>query len=550
MSRESRKQLLQLKPYLDKLETRRLMSLGGAKARFAHDVVQEKTALEVQLATGDLGAFALTLAQHPRMAADLGLGALSQALRQHEGYAERHGWGASLVSELTAHPRYTAAHHLMAALTTTPAPPAALVTPPAQTVGTTTQSASPSAGSVTPSSPGSSAPAAPSPVTQDPLSVAVGGTLDVTLPGLGLGTSGLTFTITPQPLPANMTFNRETGEFVYSPAPGQAGVTNFAVAVSNGSVSGKIELPVTVTDPALASTEVSGQVVDENGVPLAGMPVTIGGSDAVTNASGQFILTGVPTSPGPISVGGSVAWAQGRLGLTAPVAQLLGHDLYANANNAIHSPLILPLVNWSTPASFSQTVPSQAVDITTPAMPGLDIRMPGSPSASSLATGTVQVAQLSAALSAQHMSQGVSTGTLLYYIAGTSLSASVQLTLPNTDGFKPGSVLYLMALNPRTGGHDVAGRLVVSDDGETMTSTGPITLSDTSGPSSGGPMPAAAVTPAARPGPVFGLLVRGGSIAPHTDQHLCRLRVDGRRNGPGSRWRHRRHERQCRAHAS
>ena len=37
MNREKRKQLLQLKPFLDKLETRRLMSLGGAKARLAHD---------------------------------------------------------------------------------------------------------------------------------------------------------------------------------------------------------------------------------------------------------------------------------------------------------------------------------------------------------------------------------------------------------------------------------------------------------------------------------------------------------------------------------
>ena len=126
----------------------------------------------------------------------------------------------------------------------------------------------------------------------------MGGTLDVTLPSLGLGTTGVTFTITPQPLPANMTFNRETGELVFAPAPGQAGVSNFSVAVSNGSQSGTIVLPITVTDPALASTEVSGQVVDENGNPLAGHA----GLDrrfvtAVTNASGDFTLTGIPPTP-------------------------------------------------------------------------------------------------------------------------------------------------------------------------------------------------------------------------------------------------------------
>jgi hypothetical protein len=110
MNREKRKQLLQLKPYLDKLEMRRLMSLGGAKSRLAYELVQEKAVLKSQLIGGDLDAVAFSLAQHPGLAADLGLGALSQALREHAGFASRHGWGASLVKELTAHPRYAAAH--------------------------------------------------------------------------------------------------------------------------------------------------------------------------------------------------------------------------------------------------------------------------------------------------------------------------------------------------------------------------------------------------------------------------------------------------------
>ena len=89
------------------------------------------------------------------------------------------------------------------------------------------------------------------------------------------------------------------------------------------------------------------------------------------------------------------------------------------------------------------------------------------------ARGTIEVAQLSAAFSAQHLSPGVKTGMLLYKITGTGLSGTVNLTLPNTAGYKPGSVLDLMTMNPVTGGHDVAGELVVSADGKTMTSTGP-----------------------------------------------------------------------------
>ncbi|MHB1561643.1 MAG: hypothetical protein ACYC61_29695, partial [Isosphaeraceae bacterium] len=63
---------------------------------------------------------------------------------------------------------------------------------------------------------------------QDPQSVAVGSTLDVTLPNLGLGNNGISDTITPQPLPANMTFNRGTGELVFAPAPDEAGTFSYA----------------------------------------------------------------------------------------------------------------------------------------------------------------------------------------------------------------------------------------------------------------------------------------------------------------------------------
>ena len=369
MNRTERKQVLQLRPFLDKLESRRLMSVEVPGARFVRELVHEKSELASQLAGGDLTDFAQGLAAHPRIAAGLGLGALSQSLRRHVGFAERHGWAASLVSELTAHPRYAAAHHLTAAMSEPQSPAAGPVSSSTQTTTTTA-----SAGSTSTSGGGSTTPVigpiGPSPVIQDPLSVAVGGTLDVTLPNLGLGTSNLTYTITPQPLPANMSFNRETGELAFAPMPGQAGVTNFSVAVSNGSRSGTIVLPVTVTSPAPPTTEVSGQVVDENGNPLAGMPVTIGTATAVTNSSGDFTLTGIPANPGPISAGGSVGTAQGRLDLTAPVAQLLGHDLYSDANNAIPSPLILPMIDWSTRRASAKRPPRRHSRSPTPQCPG------------------------------------------------------------------------------------------------------------------------------------------------------------------------------------
>ena len=69
-------------------------------------------------------------------------------------------------------------------------------------------------------------------------------------------------------------------------------------------------------------------------------------------------------------------------------------------------------------------------------------------------------------------------GMLLFKVAGSALSQPVQLTLPNTDGYKPGAVLTIYLVNMITGGHDAVGEMVVSADGTTMTSTGSIHIYD------------------------------------------------------------------------
>ena len=74
------------------------------------------------------------------------------------------------------------------------------------------------------------------------------------------------------------------------------------------------------------------------------------------------------------------------------------------------------------------------------------------------------------------MPQGVSGPLLLTNVTGAGLPAAAQVTLPNTGGYAPGAMLSLVAFNPLTGGHDVVGKLVVSADGETMTSLGEISL--------------------------------------------------------------------------
>ena len=316
--------------------------------------------------------------------------------------------------------------------------------------------------------------------------MAVGGYLDFSiLPG-SLTEGSATYTITPQPLPANMTFNRGSGELTFQPAPGQSRNYQFQVVASDGSQSYVEPVHVHVSDQPTATTEVSGQVVDENGAPLADYPVSIDGSSTTTDADGRFTLTGISADPGPIHAGGSQADADSRQGLVAPVAQLMGHDLYTKVNNVLASPLILPKIDWSPAASFSQSSPLSGFSVTNPSMPGFAIHVPEPTTAKSNATlastptasGSLQLAQLSADVSQQHMPAGVSSGMLLYHAVGLDLTQPVRLTLPNTQGFQPGAVLDLSLMNMKTGGHDIVGEMVVSSDGQTMTSTDPVVLAN------------------------------------------------------------------------
>ena len=511
-----------LKAGVEPLESRQLMSRGGA--RLAYPALHA-AALD---ARPDLDAFAYGLAARPGAAAGMGLGGLARALRHEARYAAAHGWGGALAMELAAHPAYAAAHHLTRLI----AAPAATVATVAYAGATPSApapaaAAAPAGASSQPPTGTASAPAggggASKPLLFDP-AVAVGQTLDVTVPAGGLSGPNLTYTITPQPLPANVTFNRATGELVFAPDPDQVGSYDFTVRVAAGPLAVTVDVPVAVTRPALPSTEVSGRVVDESGLPLAGLPVSIGGSRATTDPLGRFTLTNVPADPGPLSAGGATGAAQGRQDLTAPADQLLGHPVYAGADNVVPAPLILPKITWSTPASFSRPDPTRVLNLSNPAIPGFDIQLPPGPAGTAAAPATLSLATLSAAVSAQHMPAGLSGGLLLYKATGADLTEPVTLTLPNAQGFAPGAVLDLLTVNLTTGGHDTAGQLVVSPDGKTMTTSGPVTLAPAALPSSGSGTGGGGNSPGDGGPPVF---VDCLEVKPRSDQPLSDEECDG-----------------------
>lgn len=283
-----RRRPLARKPSVETLERRQMLSLAPRPVG-----IGTREVLPLRLTPGasprmtfpprpDLDGLAWALAHQPRMAARMGLGELAAQLRRHAGFARRNGWGTCLAMELTMHPRYAAAHRLTA-LMTPPTPASPPVTPPPPTPS---QPPTDSGGT-----PGDGGTGGQPPVTLTlSAGVEVGSTLDVFMPRGTLAGSDLTFTITPQPLLANMTFHRGTGELVFAPAPEQVGTHRFTVEVSDGKGTLTVVVPIEVTRTPRPTTEVSGRVVYEAGRPLAEIPVRIGSIETKTDAKGSFTL--------------------------------------------------------------------------------------------------------------------------------------------------------------------------------------------------------------------------------------------------------------------
>jgi hypothetical protein len=359
------------------------------------------------------------------------------------------------------------------------------------------------------------------------LSATVGATLDTSLAIAGLSAVNTSYTITPQPLPANMTFNRLSGELVFKPAPGQAGTYSFTITARDGKKVVVRPVEIVATQPKLASTQLSGQVVDENGKPLADMPVSIDGMATVTDVKGNFTIAGIASNPGPLSTGGAVAGRQNRQPLTAPVQDLLGHTIYSNVNNVIAQRLILPTIHWTTQENFLRNDTSTKLDLSSVAMPGFRIRQAEGVGST---FGSLQVGTLTADESFQHMPVGMRSDMITYKASGVDPSQPVELTLPNSVGYAPGTVQNLLTFNMLTGGHDITGKMVVSADGKTMTSLGmvwltppkPIASKETTvaqGSISGRISPA--IVPAADRGTLSGCLATGPALPSVAPNNPC-----------------------------
>ncbi|BCJ55405.1 hypothetical protein Asp14428_68800 [Actinoplanes sp. NBRC 14428] len=170
------------------------------------------------------------------------------------------------------------------------------------------------------------------------------------------------------------------GQPVFSPLAGSgraAGGETWqpgATALNGqGWVTGR-NLPVTAPEPlraGLGVTAVSGRVLTIEDKPLPGVTVSVDGTATRTDATGRFLLTGITPGHRVLRVDGSSANTPGRtFGL---------HDIGVDV--AARDTTVLPYTIWLSKLDTLHTVrfPSPTkgeVTIRTPAIPGLEVRLP------------------------------------------------------------------------------------------------------------------------------------------------------------------------------
>ncbi len=120
------------------------------------------------------------------------------------------------------------------------------------------------------------------------------------------------------------------------------------------------------------ATAISGQILGQDGLPLAGITVSIEGTKTTgrSDEAGRFLLSGLPAGHHVLVIEGETAAGRGHFG-----------TYEVGVNLTAHQTLILPYTIWLTPLdpAGNHSIPSPTTTeerLTTPQVPGLEVRLP------------------------------------------------------------------------------------------------------------------------------------------------------------------------------
>lgn len=262
----------------------------------------------------------------------------------------------------------------------------------------------------------------------------------------------------------------------FSPSPDDLGTYRVKVQASDGILATTREFTLTVAADPLATTRVSGRVLDVDQTPLSGVRVEVGAVQGLTAADGSFLLDlgTVPLATNTLKVRGETFVDPLNPNKTYPfIAEklplLLDHQVFVGFNNLIERPIYLPKLDVANGKSIN---PIQDTEVTTAAIPGTSLLVKAGSLVNQQGTafaGTLSITEVPPDLTPAALPNGLIPDLVVTIQPGEMVFTTPSpLTLPNRTGFSPGTLMDLWSINPVTGEFEVVGTGQVSIDGSTV----------------------------------------------------------------------------------
>lgn len=261
-------------------------------------------------------------------------------------------------------------------------------------------------------------------------------------------------------------------ELRFSPLAGQQGSYLVEVIASDGALTSRRQFNLNVVADPVSSTRVSGVVQTSLLEPLAGVPVSVGNVETITAADGSFLLdfgdNALPSDTILIRAD-ELTGPQTYPFLAEKLGEVFGHEVNAGVNNIISRPIYLPALDMENAVTVD---PSRDMTITNPELPGVSLFVAAGTARNedgSPFTGQISITRVPVDRAPLAMPEFFSPDMLLtVQPAGLVFSTPAPITLPNTAGWTPGTVMDFFQVSPESGAFEDFGDMVVSEDGSVI----------------------------------------------------------------------------------
>lgn len=238
------------------------------------------------------------------------------------------------------------------------------------------------------------------------------------------------------------------------------------------SLAGGTERPVTfkasaftLGDPAV--TRVSGVVLSGQNEPVPNVTMSLRdtGLSDITDADGQFLISGAPVGHLHLIADASLADPPGTW--TSLEFEL---ETLPGINNALERPIYILQVDWDNAKWANETA---EVLVEVPGRPGLDLLVPAGSATFSDGSreGWVSVTAVNADRVPMAPGNGMQPRLIIaIQPPGTTFDPPARLRLPNVDAHRPGSVLEMFSFDHDLGAFVSIGPGTVAENALTVTS--------------------------------------------------------------------------------